>query len=134
MLLVELALAQLLLLISQQCSFVVPAYTYLERKLARRLLLLAMTLNPRIVELAATISDSVAKLQQVLSQEDVPSPSFAAPYTPLPSGALTHQDAALDAASELYDLLLDPLSLLFQYGGVSIHELRWHFGADPVIA
>lgn len=75
---------------------------------------------PRIVELANIISSSVGRLQETLATEGVPSPSFNAESFPvLPEKALADQDAVLDAASELYDLLLDPLSLLFQYGGVS---------------
>ncbi|KAI1371154.1 S-adenosyl-L-methionine-dependent methyltransferase [Hypoxylon crocopeplum] len=70
---------------------------------------------PRIVELAATVSDSVAKLEQVLSAKGAPWPSFDenAPDS-LPKEATEAQNAVIDAAAELYDLMLDPLTLVYR--------------------
>lgn len=74
---------------------------------------------PRIVELAATISESVAKLQEILTSQGLPSPSFDEDgLTLYPDEASDARDAVLDASTELYDVMLEPLSLLFQRGGV----------------
>lgn len=72
-----------------------------------------------MLELAATISDSVAKLHQILTAAGQPSPSFDedAPLA-IPKEGSDAQDVILDATSELYDLLLGPLDLLFQKSGV----------------
>lgn len=88
------------------------------------------TTTARMIELAATISNSVAKLHEILSAKGLPSPSFDedAP-TSLPKEASDAQDAVLDATSELHDLLLDPLSLLFQHGGVGISPGLTHRSA-----
>jgi hypothetical protein len=77
--------------------------------------------QPRIVELAATISNSVAQLQQILDAQGVPSPSFDedAQYL-IPKDASDAQDAVIDAAAELYDLLLEPLTMLFKHASVTI--------------
>ncbi|KAM4056184.1 o-methyltransferase [Hirsutella rhossiliensis] len=71
----------------------------------------------RIVELAATISTSVAKLQQMLSDRGLASPSFdeEATNNRLPNEAHDVQDAVLDATAELHDLLLEPWALLFKH-------------------
>ncbi|KAJ4403640.1 hypothetical protein N0V82_010617 [Gnomoniopsis sp. IMI 355080] len=71
--------------------------------------------TPRIVELAAVISKSVAELQTVLESKGVPSPSFDedAP-TRLPDECNQAQDAVLDATKELYDLLLEPTTLILK--------------------
>ncbi|KAF3058615.1 6-hydroxytryprostatin B O-methyltransferase [Daldinia childiae] len=73
---------------------------------------------PRIVELAATVSDSVAKIQQVLLAKGAPWPSFDenAPDS-LPKEATEAQNAVIDAAAELYDLMLDPLTLVYKHSG-----------------
>ncbi|OTA98968.1 hypothetical protein M426DRAFT_68726 [Hypoxylon sp. CI-4A] len=73
---------------------------------------------PRIVELAATISDSVSKLGQVLSAKGAPWPSFDenAPDS-LPKEASEAQNAVIDAAAELYELMLDPLNLVYRNSG-----------------
>ncbi|GAW24153.1 hypothetical protein ANO14919_137340 [Xylariales sp. No.14919] len=67
----------------------------------------------RIVRLASTISDAVAKLDETLQSRGLPTPSFNedAP-TSLPEEALAMQSVILDATSELHDLLLSPMALL----------------------
>ncbi|POS74341.1 sterigmatocystin 8-O-methyltransferase [Diaporthe helianthi] len=71
--------------------------------------------TPRIVELATIISDSVAQLQKTLSSAGVPSPSFDedAP-TRLPDESNPALDAVLDATKELYDVLLEPTTLILK--------------------
>ncbi|KAK3392884.1 hypothetical protein B0H63DRAFT_516098 [Podospora didyma] len=63
---------------------------------------------PRIIELAATILAAAAKIQEVLSAQCVPSPSFDedAPLM-LRVELADQQDATMDATSELRDLWLD---------------------------
>ncbi|KAJ2999003.1 hypothetical protein NUW58_g143 [Xylaria curta] len=67
----------------------------------------------RIVQLASTISDAVAKLDEILQSQGLQTPSFNedAP-TSLPEEALAMQSVVLDATSELHDLLLSPMALL----------------------
>lgn len=79
---------------------------------------------PRIVQLAATISESVSKMHEILSAQEVPYPSFEedAP-TSLPKEASDAQDSVLDATAELYDLLLEPLNLIYKHHGVRIMYL-----------
>ena len=73
----------------------------------------------RLAHLAATIRESVGKIEAVLSAQGLPSPSFDEDASPrLPKEASHAQDATLDAAAELYDLLLDPLTLIFKHSGV----------------
>lgn len=74
---------------------------------------------PRIVQLAATINESVTRLQNVLSNRGIQSPSFDedAQFL-LPEETLAAQDGILDATAELHDLLLDPMALIKQHGGV----------------
>ncbi|KAI1458806.1 S-adenosyl-L-methionine-dependent methyltransferase [Annulohypoxylon moriforme] len=84
--------------------------------------------TPRLVALAATIHDSVAKLQGILSAQGLPSPSFDEDNpTSLPPEASKVQDAVLDATAELHELLLEPLPLLFKFSAtnsmVSIHAI-----------
>ncbi|RYP66866.1 hypothetical protein DL769_005898 [Monosporascus sp. CRB-8-3] len=64
----------------------------------------------RIAELATIISQSVAKLDEMLSVVGMPSPSFDedAPE-PYPAETDDVRDAVIDAAAELYDLLLEPM-------------------------
>jgi hypothetical protein len=77
-----------------------------------------------MVQLAASISEAVAKLQEALQAKGVASPSFDedAPIS-LPKETIGLQDAILDATSELYDMLLEPMDLLFQQGAVSFPPL-----------
>ncbi|TVY62717.1 O-methyltransferase gsfB, partial [Lachnellula suecica] len=75
---------------------------------------------PRIVELAAQISTAVAQLQEHLSAQGAPSPSFSedSPEN-LPPDVSHLKDALLDATAELHELLLDPLALLFKFASIS---------------
>lgn len=75
--------------------------------------------KPRILELADRISHSAAHLDSILRAKDVPSPSFAedAP-APYPSETDDVRDVIVDAAAELYDLLLEPMALLYKKTGV----------------
>ncbi|KAF4633293.1 hypothetical protein G7Y89_g4831 [Cudoniella acicularis] len=73
---------------------------------------------PRIVHLAAIIGDSVTKIHEVLSAQNVPTPSFDEDTpTSLPKEVSDAQDAVLDATAELFDLLLEPLTLVYKYHG-----------------
>lgn len=77
--------------------------------------------TPRIAALAATISSSVAKLQELLSARGVPCPSFDEDNpTSLPVEASEIRDSVLDATSELHELLLEPLPFLFKSCAVGI--------------
>jgi hypothetical protein len=77
--------------------------------------------TPRIVELAAKISTSVAELQAYLSAQGVESPSFAENSPPnLPSDVHHLRDDVLDATAELYEVLLEPLMLIYKFAGVMI--------------
>lgn len=75
--------------------------------------------TPRIVEIVAQISTSVAQLQEHLSAAGVPTPAFAedSPGN-LPPEVSHIKDAVLDATAELHELLLDPLALLFKFAGL----------------
>ncbi len=81
----------------------------------------SLNTTPRIVELAAQISTSVAQLQEQLSAQGAPTPSFAEdnPET-LPANVSHLKDAVLDATAELHELLLDPILLLFKFASVSL--------------
>jgi hypothetical protein len=75
--------------------------------------------TPRIIELAAQISDSVTKLQEKLSAQGASTPSFAENGPELlPSEVSSLKDAVLDATAELHEILLDPLLLLFKFASV----------------
>lgn len=67
---------------------------------------------PGMVALAAKISSSVAELQELLSAQGLPSPSFAKDC-----------DAVLDATSELHELLLEPMSLVFKFSAVRLERV-----------
>ncbi|KAK8102241.1 hypothetical protein PG984_015387 [Apiospora sp. TS-2023a] len=73
--------------------------------------------KPRIVELAQSIIDNVSQLETVFSAKGLPFPSFEedAPYK-MPLEAFDARDVVLDASAELYDLLLDPLTLVIKQG------------------
>lgn len=76
--------------------------------------------QPRISQLVEIISSSGSKLQEILVAQDVPFPSFDEDaLSELPKEAADVQDAIIDATSELHDLILDPVSLLFLNGAVS---------------
>lgn len=75
--------------------------------------------TPRIVELAAQISSSVIELQERLSAQGIPSPSFAEDNPQdFPADVDSLRDAVLDATAELHELLLDPLQLLYKFASV----------------
>ncbi|CAG9950383.1 unnamed protein product [Clonostachys rosea f. rosea IK726] len=72
--------------------------------------------TPRIVELAAKISSSVSQLQELLSAQGVPSPSFTEDSPErLPANTFGLQDAVLDATTELHELLMEPVRLIFRF-------------------
>ncbi|KAI0424731.1 O-methyltransferase-domain-containing protein [Xylaria sp. FL1042] len=72
----------------------------------------------QIEQLAATISESVARLKKVLSSHGLPLPSFDEnAHFQLPEATIADQDAIVDATAELHDLLLDPMTLIREYGG-----------------
>lgn len=78
-------------------------------------------LDSRIVQLARIISTCVAKIDNALVENGLPSPSFDenAPVAHLPSEISDAQDMVLDATAELHDLLLEPLHLIKKHSGVS---------------
>ena len=80
-----------------------------------------MTMEPsRLLELANRIQKSVQVIQSALEKHQLPQPSFEPSYTTkVPDFLSREQDAVLDATSELYDLLLDPLDLLLERSAVS---------------
>ncbi|PVI04128.1 S-adenosyl-L-methionine-dependent methyltransferase [Periconia macrospinosa] len=76
--------------------------------------------TPRIVELAAQISTSVAQLQEQLSAQGLPSPSFDESFNATyPPNVTQLRDSLLDASAELHELLLDPLMVLFKFASIS---------------
>lgn len=78
----------------------------------------------RIVQLAATISESVANIEDILSSQGVETPSFTADAPKsFPKEINSARDAVIDATAELHDLLLEPLILIFKHGAV---------GNDPI--
>lgn len=74
---------------------------------------------PRILQLAATITESVRTLQDTLLAKGLPTPSFDehAEFS-IPDEASSARDSILDASAELHDLLMDPLVLVRTHGGV----------------
>ncbi|KAF2757494.1 S-adenosyl-L-methionine-dependent methyltransferase [Pseudovirgaria hyperparasitica] len=68
--------------------------------------------TPRIVELAASISENVAKIQEILDAQGAPMPSFDEDSPPLPKEIAGPQHAVLDATAELQDLLQDPMNFI----------------------
>jgi len=87
--------------------------------------------TPRIVELATQISISVTQLQEKLSAQGVPTPSFAEDGPELLPNDVSHiKDAILDATAELHEILLDPLLLLFKFASVSLLRVLVPFPLD----
>jgi hypothetical protein len=83
--------------------------------------------TPRIVELAAQISSSVSQLQEQLSAQGLPSPSFDENFNAsYPANVTSLRDSLLDASVELHELLLDPLMLLFKFSSVRISPSSPH--------
>lgn len=87
----------------------------------------------RIAQLAATITKSVARLDEILSINRLQEPSFDedAPSVVFPKEALEARDAILDAAAEVSDLLLDPPALLRKNGAVRPPPLYAMADNDP---
>ena len=81
---------------------------------------------PKLVQLAATINTSIAKIQAVLDSLGGPSPSFAEDAPPLPPGISEARDAVLDATAELHDLLTEPLTMIHRAARVGITERIQH--------
>ncbi|KAF3003297.1 hypothetical protein E8E14_007415 [Neopestalotiopsis sp. 37M] len=71
--------------------------------------------GPRIVQLATAINEAVAKLNDILNSQGIPTPSFEenAPTT-LPDDSADVQSTILDATLELHDLILQPMELLIR--------------------
>ncbi|KAI0892116.1 sterigmatocystin 8-O-methyltransferase [Annulohypoxylon nitens] len=69
----------------------------------------------RLLQLAALIHESVAKLEEALSTKGFPSPSFDedAPQQ-FPRDTVDVRDTIIDCAAELQDLLLGPLEILYR--------------------
>ncbi|KAI0964901.1 S-adenosyl-L-methionine-dependent methyltransferase [Xylaria arbuscula] len=74
--------------------------------------------TPRIAQLAKIIAEAVVNVQQKLTETSSPFPSFDedSPVT-LPPELSDSREVALAAASELFDLLSDPITLIRRYGG-----------------
>lgn len=82
---------------------------------------------PRIIQLAATINHSVAKIQEVLNAQGMPLPSFdenASPL-PLPLDVAEAQNAVIDATAELHDLLTEPLNIIHRSSRVCYSSPRY---------
>lgn len=75
--------------------------------------------NSRIQELSDIIAASVIKIQQGLQERSLPLPSFDedAPTT-LPLDLVEAQDSVIDAATELRELLMEPMLSIHGNGGV----------------
>lgn len=74
----------------------------------------------RLTQLAASILDSVSRLEATLSMQACPLPSFDqdAP-TLLPKDAIGIRDSIIDCAAEIQDLLLGPFDMLYMHASVS---------------
>ncbi|KAI0554399.1 sterigmatocystin 8-O-methyltransferase [Xylaria curta] len=75
------------------------------------------TSTSRLTQLAASISEFVARLEKILSARGVLSPSFdeEAP-TSLPKDTINVRDMIIDCAAEIQDLLQDPLDMIYIHG------------------
>lgn len=70
----------------------------------------------RIAELASIVQLNTTKVDEFLSAQGLPSPSFgieALPVLPLPSQIASYRDAAIEAMDELHALLLGPMPSIF---------------------
>ncbi|RAL07811.1 S-adenosyl-L-methionine-dependent methyltransferase [Aspergillus homomorphus CBS 101889] len=78
----------------------------------------------RLLDLAASISTATTKMDAYLKERNLPYPSFEpnAPQT-LPRELQDAKDSILDAASELHDLLTDPLTAFFESAPVGFMSL-----------
>ncbi|KAI0023866.1 S-adenosyl-L-methionine-dependent methyltransferase [Xylariomycetidae sp. FL0641] len=73
--------------------------------------------KPRIVQLAEQITQAVGRLQGILVDKGLPMPSFDEDASSeMPLEAFDARDAVLDASAELYDIILDPLTLMLKRG------------------
>ncbi|KAG8161933.1 hypothetical protein KVR01_007698 [Diaporthe batatas] len=82
---------------------------------------MASTKNmPRMVELAAQISTAVSEMQERLTAQGAPSPSWAedSPES-LPLDLFDLRDAVIDASAELQELLMEPMMLIFKFASIS---------------
>ena len=71
--------------------------------------------SSRITELASTIASHTAIVEDFLSSEGLPTPSFdvgALPQLPLRGASAESRDIILDATQELQDLILGPIGML----------------------
>lgn len=88
-----------------------------------------MASNPttsRLTHLATSILESVAKLEEMLSQQGRPSPSFdedAPVLSGLPKDTVNVRDLIIDSAAEIQDLLQGPLDIMYRHGSVSSNSL-----------
>ncbi|KAI0869651.1 S-adenosyl-L-methionine-dependent methyltransferase [Hypoxylon argillaceum] len=75
------------------------------------------TATPRVTQLAEMITVAVSEIQRILTQTSSPFPSFDedAPAA-LPLELADARDAALEAASELFDILSDPIAMIRRQG------------------
>ncbi|KAJ2990847.1 hypothetical protein NUW58_g2757 [Xylaria curta] len=72
---------------------------------------------PRFVQLAQAISSSATQLHEILLAKHLPFPTFDEDDAfQMPKEASKVQDVLIDAAAELHDLLLDPITLIHHYG------------------
>ncbi|ROW16957.1 hypothetical protein VPNG_01428 [Cytospora leucostoma] len=71
----------------------------------------------RLTQLATHILESVAELEEKLSNQGFPSPTFNedAPAL-LPKDTVQVRDSIIDAAAEVQDLLQGPLDIIFRHG------------------
>ena len=77
--------------------------------------------TPRIVQLAAQISASVAELQERLSAQGVLSPTFEEDSPPTFPADVSHlRTQVLEAIAELNEVLSEPLMLIFKFGAVRL--------------
>lgn len=81
----------------------------------------------RLTQLATSILESVAELEEKLSNQDFPSPTFDedAPAL-LPKDTVQVRDSIVDAAAEVQDLLQGPLDIIFRHGSVSDSHSCWN--------
>ncbi|KAI1075566.1 S-adenosyl-L-methionine-dependent methyltransferase [Whalleya microplaca] len=73
--------------------------------------------KPRIVELAERITEAVGRLQGIFVEKGLQMPSFDEDASSeMPLEAFDVRDAVLDASTEIYDIFLDPLTLMLKRG------------------
>lgn len=74
----------------------------------------------RLTQLASSILKFVAELEEKLSVQGYPSPSFDEDAPALfPKDAVEARDFIIDSAAEIQDLLQGPLDLIYRHGSVS---------------